>query len=60
MAMSRNLSRRLQKLEERTIPVTVRKVWQMITINSDGTKEPSGFSVKWPSKQQPDHWQGMS
>jgi hypothetical protein len=56
----RTLSRRLERLQESMIPSTERKVWQIVTINSDGTTAPSGFSFEWPSKQQPDHWQGMS
>lgn len=58
MAMSRNLSRRLERLEERMIPSTVRKVWQIITINSDGTTAPSGFSVEWSSNRAPNRRQG--
>lgn len=59
MAISRNLSGRLQKLEERMIPLTVRRVWQIMTISSDGTTEPTGISIEWPSNSTPDRWQRM-
>jgi hypothetical protein len=57
---NRNLSRRLERLEESMIPVTVRKVWQIITVNSDGTKEPTGITIEWPSRPAPDREQGTS
>ena len=58
MAMSRNLARQLQRLDERTIPATVRKVWQIITINSDGARAPNGLFVEWPSNPATDRSQG--
>jgi hypothetical protein len=60
MTMSRNLSRRLDRLEERMIPLTVRRVWHIMTINSDGTTEPTGISIEWPSNSAPDRLQGIS
>jgi hypothetical protein len=44
-----NLRRRLRRLEDSNTPSTVRKVWQIITINSDGTKKPTEFTIEWPS-----------
>jgi hypothetical protein len=58
--IGRNLSRRLERLEEQMMPLIVRKVWQMITINSDGTTAPSGLSVEWSSNPAPDRRQGTS
>jgi hypothetical protein len=58
--MSRNLSRRLDRLEERMIPLTVRRVWHIMTINSDGTTEPTGISIEWPSNSPTDSWQRIS
>jgi hypothetical protein len=54
MAMSRNLSRRLERLEERMIPLTVRRVWRIVTINSDGTTQPTGISIEWHSNSATD------
>jgi hypothetical protein len=45
--ISRDLFRRLKRLEESMTPVTVRKVWQIITVNSDGTKEPTGITIEF-------------
>jgi hypothetical protein len=42
------------------MPLTVRKVWEIITINSDGTKAPSGLFVEWPSNPATDRSQAMS
>jgi hypothetical protein len=58
MAMNRNLPRRLEQFEERMIPSTVRKVWQIITMNSDGTTEPTGISIEWPANPTLERRQG--
>ena len=58
--MNRNLSRRLERLEEQIAPLIVRKVWQIMTINSDGTTEPSGLSFEWSSNLAPNSRQGVS
>lgn len=47
--INRTLSRRLERLEEQTTQLTVRKVWQIIRVNSDDTREPTEISVEWPS-----------
>ncbi len=58
--INRSLSRRLERLEEQIMPLSVRKVWQIITVNSDGTKEPTGITIEWPSRPAPDRRQGTS
>jgi hypothetical protein len=58
--IGRNLSRRLERLEVQMMPSIVRKVWQIITVNSDGTKAPSGLFVEWPSNPATDRMQGSS
>ena len=58
VAMSRNLARRLDRLEEQMMPLNARKVWHVITINSDGTRAPSVLFVEWPSNSAMDRSQG--
>lgn len=58
--MNRNLSQRLERLEGQIAPLIVRKVWQIMTINSDGTTEPSGLSFEWFSNPAPNSRHGVS
>jgi hypothetical protein len=44
--MSRNLARRLERLEEYTMPETVRKVWQIVYVESDGSRR-EGEKIEW-------------
>jgi hypothetical protein len=44
--ISKNLSRRLERLEESVIPLTERKVWQIVILNSDGTRQ-NGRTITW-------------
>jgi hypothetical protein len=37
--ISRSLSRRLEQLEECMMPETVRRVWRVMLLNSDGSVE---------------------
>jgi len=37
--ITKTLSRRLERLEESMIPLTERKAWQIITIDSAGNRE---------------------
>jgi len=53
-----NLRRRLRRLEASIMPSTVRKVWRIITVNSDGTREPTEHMIEWPSKKAMEHSQG--
>jgi len=46
---SKNLARRLHRLEERMIPEDEPKVWEIIVVDSDGTKTPSGIRVEMAS-----------
>ena len=36
--INRNLSRRLERLEEVITPETVRRVWQIVIVDSDGSR----------------------
>jgi hypothetical protein len=44
---SRSLARRLERLEEQVIPEDERKVWEMIIVDSDGTRTPTGIRIEW-------------
>jgi len=57
--IGRNVSRRLERLEGQLMPLIVRKVWQIMTISSDGTTAPSGRAVEWSSNPAPNRWQGI-
>jgi len=43
---SRSLARRLERLEEQVIPEDELKVWQIVIIDSDGTKT-LGERIEW-------------
>jgi hypothetical protein len=45
---SRSLARRLERLEEQVIPEDERKVWEMIIVDSDGTRTPTGIRIEMP------------
>ena len=45
---SRSLVRRLERLEEQVIPEDERKVWEMIIVDSDGTRTPTGIRIEMP------------
>lgn len=44
----RSLSRRLERLEEELIPEDDPKVWEIIVVESDGTRTPTGIRVEMP------------
>jgi hypothetical protein len=46
--MTRTLYRRLERLEEQTMPTDELKVWQIVLVNSDGTQT-LGEQIEWPS-----------
>ena len=46
MLISRNLSRRLERLEEHVMPEIVRKVWQIVIVDSDGSRR-EGEKIAW-------------
>jgi hypothetical protein len=58
--ITRNLARRLERLEQVATPLRVCKVWRIVTINSDGTTEPTGISIEWPSNSAPEGWQRVA
>ena len=43
---SRNLARRLDRLEEQMIPEDERKVWEIMIVDSDGTRTPTGERIE--------------
>jgi hypothetical protein len=48
--MNRNLSRRLERLEEELAPVEVRRIWQIVYVDSDGNRT-EGEIIEWPAKR---------
>jgi hypothetical protein len=46
--MTRTLHRRLERLEEQTLPMDEPKVWQIIILGSDGTRT-LGERIEMPS-----------
>jgi hypothetical protein len=44
--ISRNVSRRLERLEELITPETVRRVWQIVIVDSDGSRH-EGEKIEW-------------
>jgi len=46
---SRSLVRRLERLEERVIPEDERKVWEIVIVDSDGTRTPTGERIEMPA-----------
>jgi hypothetical protein len=44
--ITRNLSRRLERLEDRMMPEVVRRVWQIVTVDSDGSRR-EGEKIQW-------------
>jgi hypothetical protein len=46
--ITRTLSRRLERLEELTMPVREHKVWQIVIVDSDGSRR-DGPTIEWRS-----------
>jgi hypothetical protein len=46
--MNTNLFRRLERLEEQVAPLEVRREWQIIFVDSDGSCE-DGPLIGWPA-----------
>jgi hypothetical protein len=44
----RSLSRRLERLEEHTMPEDEPTVWEIILVDSDGTRIPTGERIEMP------------
>ena len=44
--ISRTLSRRLERLEEVITPETVRRVWQIVIVDPDGSRR-EGEKIEW-------------
>ncbi len=44
--INRNLSRQLERLEERITPETVRRVWQILIVEPDGSRR-EGEKIEW-------------
>jgi hypothetical protein len=45
---SRNLARRLERLEEELIPEDDPKSWEIIIVDSDSTRTPNGIRIDMP------------
>jgi hypothetical protein len=45
--ITRNLARRLERLEQITTPLRVCKVWQIVILDSDGSRR-DGPTIEWP------------
>lgn len=48
--MNRTLSRRLERLEEQIAPLEELKVWQIIFVDSDGSRE-DGPRLEWSARR---------
>jgi hypothetical protein len=48
--INRNLSRRLERLEEVITPETVRRVWQIVIVEPDGSRR-EGEKIEWQSSR---------
>ena len=46
---ARSRAHRLEQLERELIPEDDPKVWEMIIVDSDGTRTPSGIRIEMPS-----------
>jgi len=44
--IGRNITRRLERLEEITMPVRAHKTWQIIIVDSDGSRR-EGEKIEW-------------
>jgi hypothetical protein len=44
--INKKWSRRLERLEERVMPVTVSRIWQIVYVDSDGTMR-EGDKIEW-------------
>jgi hypothetical protein len=47
--MTRTLYRRLERLEEQTMPMDEPKVWQIVVLDSDGTQT-LGDRIEWSAR----------
>jgi len=49
---SRSLARRLERLEVELIPEDDPKVWEIIVVDSDGTRTPAGIRIEMPPSRR--------
>ena len=47
--VTRTLKRRLERLEQQTMPIDEPKVWQIVFRHTDGTQT-LGDQIEWPSR----------
>ena len=45
---ARSLARRLDRLEQQLIPEEEPKVWEIVIVDSDGTRTPTGKRIEMP------------
>jgi len=43
---ARGLSRRLDRLEQHILPLDQPKVWEVVQVDSDGTRTPTGITIQ--------------
>jgi hypothetical protein len=48
--IARTLARRLERLKEQMAPEGDPKVWEIIIVDSDGTRIPTGERIEMPSR----------
>jgi hypothetical protein len=57
--INRNLSLRLERLEEVITPETVRRVWQIVIVDSDGSRR-EGEKIEWQAPRPvPAFWETL-
>jgi hypothetical protein len=50
---ARGLSRRLDRLEQHILPLGQPKVWEVVQVDSDGTRTPTGIMIEMPPPRAP-------
>jgi hypothetical protein len=50
---ARGLSRRLDRLEQRILPLDQPKVWEVVQVDSDGTRTPTNIRIEMPPPRAP-------
>jgi len=56
---ARGLSRRLDRLEQHILPLDQPKVWEVVQVDSNGTRTPTGIMIEMPPPRAPiGYWYG--
>jgi hypothetical protein len=51
--IARNLARRLKRLEEYILPRDDPKTWEIVQVDSDGTRTPTNIRIEMPAPRAP-------